>query len=568
YLLESEGAGAPKQGGEQRRGARALGWVSLPERVGVESPAEKPLRAAPVVPSAVYRAPSPPAPGTCFDSARARNEMKLRDTSMAFVLALVLSLITLGSGQWQVIGPDKTVQVSVGEDAVFSCFLYPETSAESMEVRFFKDHVSAVVHLYRDGNDEPYMQLPEYQGRTELVKNFLEDGHVTLRLKKVTLSDVGLYGCWFSSHTYDQEAIWEMQVSAPGSALLISFMGYVGENIQLQCKSSGWFPQPTVKWKSSKGHDLPSDLKVNTDVHGLFDVETTFMVKENSGIISCSIQQTEERQGVESRVQVAETFFQPSPWRLLCILLGILCFVLCVGVTSLGIFLFKSQDWRRKYKQAEWREARKHAVEVTLDPDTAHAQLRISDLKAVSYMTFRQHVPYSEKRFWRECVVAFQGFKQGKHYWEVDVGHNKQWGLGVCRDDVDRKMYFEMLSSTNGYWVLRLGNKHQYFTFNPDRIDLSLRIPPTRLGIFLDYEGGTISFYNINDQSIICTLKHQFEGLLRPFILREEYGATPIAICAVPQRSEEEAPSQKSPRIPNTDNSEQVTTPFLSGSNA
>ncbi|XP_037355516.1 butyrophilin-like protein 8 [Talpa occidentalis] len=497
---------------------------------------------------------------------------------MAFVLTLVLSLIKLGSGQWQVIGPDKTVQVSVGEDAVFSCFLSPETSAEAMEVRFFKDHVSAVVHLYRDGNDEPYMQLPEYQGRTELVKNFLEDGHVSLRLKKVTLSDVGLYGCWFSSHTHDQEAIWEMQVSAPGSALLISFMDYVGGDIQLLCKSSGWFPEPTVKWKSPKGHDLPSDLKVNTDVHGLFDVETAFIVKENSGIISISIQQNEEKQGVESRVQIAETFFQPSPWRLPSILLGVLCFVLCIGVTGLGIFLYKSQeknqtelDWRREYKQAEWKEARKHAVEVTLDPDTAHPQLGISDLKAVTYMIFHQSVPYSEKRFWRKCVVASQGFQEGKHYWEVDVGHNKQWGLGICRDDVDRKMYFDILSPKNGHWVLRLGKEHEYFTLSPDRIDLSPRIPPTRVGIFLDYEGGSISFFNINDQSLICTLEHEFEGLLRPYILREAYGATPIFICHVPQRSEEEDPSQRTSRTPNTDNSDssaQVTTPFLSGSDA
>lgn len=110
-------------------------------------------------------------------------------------------------------GPDKPVQVVVGEDAVFSCSLSPKTSAEAMEVRFFRDQFNDVVHLYEDGKDQPDMQMPEYQGRTELLKDSIAEGHVSLRLAKVTVSDTGLYGCWFSSQTNHQEAIWELQVS-------------------------------------------------------------------------------------------------------------------------------------------------------------------------------------------------------------------------------------------------------------------------------------------------------------------------------------------------------------------
>lgn len=117
------------------------------------------------------------------------------------------------TGQWQVIGPDKPIQVVVGEDAVFSCFLSPKTSAEAMEVRFFREQFYAVMHLYRDGKDQHNVQMPAYRGRTELVTDSIAEGHVSLRLEKVTLSDTGLYGCWFSSQTNDQEAIWELQVS-------------------------------------------------------------------------------------------------------------------------------------------------------------------------------------------------------------------------------------------------------------------------------------------------------------------------------------------------------------------
>ncbi|XP_074168834.1 butyrophilin-like protein 3 [Rhinolophus sinicus] len=481
-----------------------------------------------------------------------------------------LSLVLPSTGQWQVMGPAKPVQVVVGEDAVFSCFLSPKTSAEAMEVRFFRDQFHAVVHLYREGTDQRYMQMPDYRWRTELLKDSIGEGYVLLRLKKVTLSDTGLYGCGFISQNNDQEAIWELQVSGLGSVPLVSIMGYVDGGIQLLCKSSGWFLQPTVKWKDPLGHDLPSDSKVNVDRQGLFDVETSLIVQENAGSVSCSIQYSDQSREVESRVWITEAFFQPVPWRLLSILLGVFLSVLCVGVICLTISLWKLKgkiwaelDWRRKHGVAELRKVRKHTVEVTLDPETAHPQLYISDLKTVCYRNIHQEVTCSNKRFARKCVVASQGFQAGKHYWEVDVGHNEMWCVGVCRDDVDRKEAYVTLSPNNGYWVFGLDREHQYRTFKTRRIILSPRTPPTRVGVFLDYEGGAISFFNVNDQSLIDTLTHQFEGLLRPYIqhyVNDEKNVTPIVICPVSPGSEKEAPSDTD----NLELSPQVTTPFLS----
>ncbi|XP_007952477.1 butyrophilin-like protein 8 [Orycteropus afer afer] len=501
---------------------------------------------------------------------------------MPLVLTLVLSFLKLVAGQWQVIAPDPLVKASVGEDIMFSCFLSPEMSAEAMEVRFFRNQFSAVVHMYRDGRDQTYMQMPAYRGRTEFMKDFIAKGHVSLKLKNITSLDAGMHGCWFSSQTYYQVAIWDLQVSGLGSTPLVSLMGYVDGGIQLLCQSSGWLPQPTVKWKGSQGQDLPSESKITVDRHGMFSVETSFTVKENAGSISCSIQHTDQSQEVQSSVLIGETFFQISPWHLACILLGILFSGLCVAVMGCEIFIFKFHrklmrelEKRRIQGQAEWREARKHTVEVTLDPDTAHPQLHISDLKAVNHMDVPQEVPNSEKRFKkRECVVASQGFSSGKHYWEVDVGLKKRWQLGVCWDDVDRKGKDVILSPQNGYWILGLSKGDGYFTFNPRRICFPLKTCPTRVGIFLDYEGGKISFFHINEQSLIHTMTHQFEGLLRPFIEPWSYheeNHMPIVICPVSWESERKAPSQNVPTSPDTDSLDpcpQVTTPFLSRSDA
>ncbi|XP_073913508.1 butyrophilin-like protein 3 [Castor canadensis] len=394
------------------------------------------------------------------------------------------------TGQWKVIGPNKSIRVLAGETATFSCFLSPETSAEAMEVRFFKDQLYAVVHLYRDRKDQENMKMPQYQRRTEFVRDSLDKGRAILRLEKVTPSDAGLYGCWFSSQSQEEEAFWELEVTELGSTPLISVMEYVDGGIQLLCQTSGWFPEPIVRWKGPEGPNLPLDTKVKEDMHGRFDVETSLTVQDNSGSVSCSVQLPDQSQEVESRVWVGG----------------------------------KMQTDLEK---------------VTLDPDSAHPHIYTSDLKVESSMTIAQEVAFSEKRFRRTCVVASEGFQNGKHYWEVDVGFNKRWYLGVCRDDVDRKGTNVKLSSNSGYWVLGLWTAQQYFTVGVNRESVSVKTPPSRVGVFLDYEGGSISFFNINDQSLISTLKHQFEGLLRPYIQFQIHGEdllNPISFCPVPPK--------------------------------
>jgi hypothetical protein len=104
---------------------------------------------------------------------------------------------------------------------------------------------------------------------------------------------------------------------------------------------------------------------------------------------------------------------------------------------------------------------------------------------------------------------------------------------------VHRKEHYVNLNLVSGYWILGQEKENWYFVNNPNRIHLSLRNNPTRVGVFLDYEGGTLSFFNMDDQSLIYTLTHQFEGLLRPYIQHnpnDEENATPIVICPMPQR--------------------------------
>ncbi|NXT49229.1 TRI58 ligase, partial [Pluvianellus socialis] len=97
---------------------------------------------------------------------------------------------------------------------------------------------------------------------------------------------------------------------------------------------------------------------------------------------------------------------------------------------------------------------------VTLDPDTAHPWLVLSeDLRSVSWQGVWQELRDIPERFsyWC-CVLGQEGFREGRHCWEVEVqgevGRYSWWGVGVARDSVARKGNIH-LSPERGVWALR-----------------------------------------------------------------------------------------------------------------
>ncbi|KAL0629545.1 E3 ubiquitin-protein ligase TRIM21 [Plecturocebus cupreus] len=160
------------------------------------------------------------------------------------------------------------------------------------------------------------------------------------------------------------------------------------------------------------------------------------------------------------------------------------------------------------------------AVHITLDPDTANPWLILSeDRRQVRLGETQQNIPGNEERFDSyPMVLGAQHFHSGKHYWEVDVTGKEAWDLGVCRDSVRRKGHF-LLSSKNGFWTIWLWNKQKYEAGTDPQTPLYLKVPPCQVGIFLDYEAGMVSFYNITDHgSLIYTFSEcAFTGPLRPF---------------------------------------------------
>ncbi|XP_075769455.1 uncharacterized protein LOC142823061 [Pelodiscus sinensis] len=182
----------------------------------------------------------------------------------------------------------------------------------------------------------------------------------------------------------------------------------------------------------------------------------------------------------------------------------------------------------------EMREMLKNfAVDMTLDPDTAHPKLVVSmDRKSVSCGATRQALPDTPARFEKYTIVlGAEGLAGGRRYWEVEVGDTTLWHLGVCRDSVSRKGQFSY-KPKNGFWVMTLSDgKYEAFTSPMTPVPVSAR--PRRVGIFLDYEAGEVSFYNVTDRSHLFTFTDTFSGTLRPYFLINANGAS-LTICPVP----------------------------------
>ncbi|XP_030400012.1 E3 ubiquitin-protein ligase TRIM39-like, partial [Gopherus evgoodei] len=181
-------------------------------------------------------------------------------------------------------------------------------------------------------------------------------------------------------------------------------------------------------------------------------------------------------------------------------------------------------------------------VDVTLDPNTAHPRLILSeDWKRVTCRDKRQDLPDNPERFdYCVSVLGAEGFAGGRHYWEVEVGDKTEWELGVCRESVSRKGKVT-LTTKQGYWAVILRNGDKYSVSTSPWIPLPVSVRPSWVGIFLDYEVGKVSFYNITDRFHLFTFTGTFSWTLHPYFCPGlNAGATntaPLIICPVPAQA-------------------------------
>ncbi|XP_042306686.1 zinc finger protein RFP-like [Sceloporus undulatus] len=144
-------------------------------------------------------------------------------------------------------------------------------------------------------------------------------------------------------------------------------------------------------------------------------------------------------------------------------------------------------------------------AKVTLDPDTAHRNLILSeDCQSVKYEDNPQVVPDSPERFdLLASILGCHGFTRGRHFWEVDVGSEDGWAVGVARKSVGRKGVITC-NPMEGIWEMWKWERDYLESYAGPPIPVqALKKEPRRIRVTLNYEGGRVAFYDAETAALI-----------------------------------------------------------------
>ncbi|XP_062293753.1 E3 ubiquitin-protein ligase TRIM21-like isoform X1 [Scomber scombrus] len=195
----------------------------------------------------------------------------------------------------------------------------------------------------------------------------------------------------------------------------------------------------------------------------------------------------------------------------------------------------------KKQFEAEMKRVQQYAVDVTLDPDTAHPALILSDDgKQVYCGDVKKKLPDNPERFFKCCcVLGKQSFFSGRFYFEVQVKQKNNWNLGVARESINRKGQITLIPQ-NGFWTIWLRNGNEYKAGNNPPVRLSLKSLPQKVGVFVDYEEGLVSFYDVDAAALIysftgCSFTEKLYPYFSPDLNYGGKNSAPLILCPVNQ---------------------------------
>ncbi|XP_041650770.1 zinc-binding protein A33-like [Cheilinus undulatus] len=176
-------------------------------------------------------------------------------------------------------------------------------------------------------------------------------------------------------------------------------------------------------------------------------------------------------------------------------------------------------------------------VPITLDPNTAQSNLRITEELTCMEYSNKQLLPDNPERCTnRVCVLGAAGFTWGKHSWTVDVGQGKDWNIGVVQESINRKTAV-FLNPTEGFWVISLQNGDSYWAETSPRTKLVLKQKPEKITVKVDYDKGKVAFINAVDLTTIHIFNDRFTEKLFPYfspgLYNEEKISSPLKICSL-----------------------------------
>ncbi|XP_069784592.1 tripartite motif-containing protein 14-like [Narcine bancroftii] len=176
---------------------------------------------------------------------------------------------------------------------------------------------------------------------------------------------------------------------------------------------------------------------------------------------------------------------------------------------------------------------------ITPDLNTAHAQFILSDgNRTVSLTPKRPPVARHTERF--DCcqqLLCVEGVTAGRCYWEVEVsGDSGVWKIGLCYRSICRKGKGTecLLGRNRESWCL-YSLVGSILALHDDH-DIKLAVGNiSRVGVYVDFEAGTILFYSVWDRKLTLVHTFQQEAFTEPLYPALQIGdfTTSLTFCAL-----------------------------------
>uniref|UniRef100_W5K8K7 Uncharacterized protein n=1 Tax=Astyanax mexicanus TaxID=7994 RepID=W5K8K7_ASTMX len=352
--------------------------------------------------------------------------------------------------------PGGFIQAKVGSSVLLPCEMSPALNAESYEVSWYRPNKEdSLVLLYKDLKVQENTGDPQYRGRATLVGD-LQKGYVSLKLENLTVADRGEYVCFVQSVTWYERASVNLDITVVGSPPVLS-LAETGDEVNVTCASDGWSPKPTLTWKDMRGRELRNSV-----------VQSWLMFSpSDSEWISCSVGLSDQEMK-ESRVlplESAPATEQPS-----------------VAI--------------RPMKSSRLVDV----VKVKVDKSN------------VTRITWKLSIKATD----RACVLCEERICSGRYYWEITALTEpppslcgsyecpSSWYVGVTTETAWNKQHAH-LSSENDSWILQYEKEKGYYVNDPVLVPVLVRDRFSRLGVYIDCERHTLSFYDCDKRSHLYT---------------------------------------------------------------
>ncbi|KAM4612077.1 NLR family CARD domain-containing protein 3-like [Polymixia lowei] len=175
----------------------------------------------------------------------------------------------------------------------------------------------------------------------------------------------------------------------------------------------------------------------------------------------------------------------------------------------------------------------KYACEITLDPNTAHKNLRLSE--GNRKVTWVEEEPDHQERLDSWTLVLGREGLTGRCYWEAEVVGLSNIGMTYRVIDTKGSAEAGRLGSNDKSWVLVCSKEGYHLLHDNNKVDVpSLGWRIGRVGVYLDWPAGALSFYRVSSDSLnhLHTYKTSFTEPLHAGV--EVRPQATVSLCQLP----------------------------------